>query len=560
MKNDIKEISLEKEGQNVTITGWVKTIRNHGGVVFLDIRKEDEIIQVVTDSDEFQIESLVEVTGKIVKRAENLVNKQIRTGEFELVASNIKIISSCKTLPYPIGQNVNDELKFKYRYLDLREGKTRNNIITRAKLLNVVRGFMIDNDIMEFQTPILSSPSPEGARDYVVPSRKHENKFYALPQAPQIFKQLIMVSGFPSYYQIAPCFRDEDGRADRTTGEFYQIDMEFAFLTEEEIHTRIELLVRHIYKKMELKIEDLPFIKIPYDEALEKYGSDKPDLRNPLVIKNVTEFFKETEFKPFQNKIVKMIAVPGIFEKPKSFFEKACNDMLSEYSKHIGWSKNDGGNIRGSLSKVIGKEILEIYNEKLVNESDCLFFVAEENKDESNKFCGELRKYLGNISNLIDTKYDKFCWIVDFPMYEYENGKWDFAHNPFSMPKGNAEEKENLKAHQYDLVCNGYELASGAIRNHNADNLIDSFINVGYTREEVEKRFGGLIEGLRYGAPPHGGAAIGLERLLMIITKEERVRDVVLFPLSQQGEDYLLGGPFEIDAKQYNELNIRKRK
>lgn len=556
---------LEDKVQTVVkVHGWVNTIRNHGGLVFIDIRDNTGIVQIVaspTDIPEgLSLESVIEVEGLVVFRADSVINAKIPTGKIEITKPTIEILGKCETLPFGIGDEVNDELRQRYRYLDLRSGRIRNNMVQRAKLLSAIRGFMDSQEIMEFQTPILSSPSPEGARDYVVPSRHQPGKFYALPQAPQLFKQMLMVSGFPNYYQIAPCFRDENGRADRTTGEFYQIDMEWSFVTEDEIHENIRLLINHIFSKMGRQLYGKQFEKIPYDDAMKYYGTDKPDLRNPLIIEDVTEMFENTTFAPFIGKKVRMIKLTGSQNqnKSKSFYEGICSYALSEHDRHIGWFKNDDTQVKGSLAKVLKEEITNIFSDFGVMNQYTGFLIADDDEAKLNKFCGILRNEVHTKLGLPLTG-DKFCWITDFPMYEQdENGKWDFAHNPFSKVKSGTT-METMKAYQYDLVCNGYELASGAIRNSDPVSLVENFKSVGYTEEEVEKRFGGLLTALRYGAPPHGGAAIGVERLLMILTQSDKVRDVVLFPLSQKGEDLLLGGPFEISNEQYRELHISTR-
>lgn len=562
---DCGKVWISDINSHVQVNGWIKSIRDHGGISFMDIRDHSGVVQVVVNDkcdipEGVRVEAAVSITGNVVRRAENLVNPKIPTGDIEIVAFNIDVVGKCDSVPFQIGTEVNEELRLKYRYLDLREGRIRDNIILRSKLLTHIRQYMDSVYMMEFQTPILSSPSPEGARDYVVPSRKNPGKFYALPQAPQMFKQMLMVAAFPSYFQIAPCFRDEDGRADRTTGEFYQLDMEWAWKSEDEIQENIRQLIVDIFLKTGNRLTGSQFRKIPYKMAMEVYGTDKPDLRNHLVITDVTDMFEHTTFAPFVGKTVRMILLTGAQNqnKAKSFYEGVCNWALSDHGRHIGWFRNADGAVKGSLAKVLGNEISNLFDNYGVFNEYSGFIIADDNVDKLNKFCGLLRTYV-NEKLEIPLDGNRFCWITDFPMYEQDdNGKWDFAHNPFSKVKS-GDTMEEMVAHQYDLVCNGYELASGAIRNNDPDSLIANFKAVGYTDSEVEARFGGLLTALRHGAPPHGGAAIGIERLLMILTKSDKVRDVVLFPLNQQGDDLLLGGPFEIDKKQYDELQLVKK-
>ena len=568
------EISLEDVGKKVRIAGWVETIRDFGGLVFLDIRDMYGITQVVTSgktedvdfASHIPIESTVTVFGTVRKRDEETINTKIKTGLVEIRIEDIKVLGKrTKNLPFEVNENqeVREDLRLKYRFLDLRSEKLKNNLILRASVIQFLRSQMIEQGFLEVQTPILTSSSPEGARDYLVPSRLHPGKFYALPQAPQQFKQLLMVSGIDKYFQIAPCFRDEDARADRAPGEFYQLDMEMSFATQEDVFKAIEPVIYNTFKKFSDKqISDAPFRRITYKEAMVKYGSDKPDLRNPLFIIDLSEFFSKCTFKPFINRTVRAIKVNG--HMSKGFHEKMLDYAMSIGMGGLGYLEvQEDLSFKGPIDKFIPeglkKELLKIADLK---QDDTIFFIAD-NEKRATELAGQIRTELAKRLNLIDNSKFEFCWIVDFPMFEIdEHDKIQFSHNPFSMPQGGLEALENqnpleILAYQYDLVCNGIELSSGAVRNHDINVMLKAFEMAGYTEEEVRTKFGALYTAFQFGAPPHAGIAPGVDRMLMLLTDSESIREVIAFPLSSKAEDLMMGAPGNVNKDQLRDVHIK---
>ena len=496
-------------------------------------------------------------------------NNKIATGEVEVIASEIEVLGKCKNvLPFEINtdQEVREDLRLEYRFLDLRNEKLHNNILLRSKILKTLRDKMDELDFTEIQTPILANSSPEGARDYLVPSRLNPGEFYALPQAPQQFKQLLMVSGFNKYYQIAPCFRDEDPRADRAPGEFYQLDFEMSFATQEDVFKVIEEVVPYTFRKFtSWKVDEGPFVRIPYKEAMEKYGIDKPDLRNPLIIQDVTEVFKESEFNAFKDKTIKAIVVPNGSEQGRKFFDKmgefACTDEVG--AKGLAWTKfEQDGTIAGGIAKFITDDMKKSLEKIGAINGSAVFFIADE-FEKAQKIAGLVRIELGKRLDLIEKNVYKFCFIVDFPMYELsDEGTIDFSHNPFSMPQGGLEALENknpldILAYQYDLVCNGYEMASGAVRNHNPEIMVKAFEIAGYTEEDVKSRFGALYNAFQYGTPPHAGAAPGVDRMVMLIADSQNIREVIAFPKNKRARDLLMRAPSVVAEEQLNDVHIK---
>jgi len=567
------EISLEDVGEKVRIAGWVQTIRDLGGVVFLDIRDMYGITQVVSSGNEEEVdfaahipvESTVTVYGTVRKRDEETVNTKIATGLVEIKIEEIKILGKRKqNLPFEVNSNqeIREDLRLQYRFLDLRGEKLQRNIRLRAEVLNFIRNQMQEQDFLEVQTPILTASSPEGARDYLVPSRLHPGKFYALPQAPQQFKQLLMVSGFDKYFQVAPCFRDEDARADRAPGEFYQLDMEMSFATQEDVFAAIEPVMYNILKKFTDKnISEYPFKRFTYKEAMLKYGTDKPDLRNPLYIIDLSEFFKKCTFKPFINRTVRAIKVKQHLSK--GFHEKMLQFAMQIGMQGLGYLEvGEDLSFKGPIDKFIPAEIKpELIELAGLEKDDTIFFIADSEK-RATDLAGQIRTELANRLDLIEKDKIEFCWIVDFPMFEIdENEKVEFSHNPFSMPQGGLEALENknpldVLAYQYDLVCNGIELASGAVRNHDTDTMVKAFDIAGYNEEEVQRKFGALYTAFQFGAPPHAGMAFGIDRLLMILTEAETIREIIAFPLSGKAQDLMMGAPNEVTREQLKDVHI----
>ena len=568
------EISLEDVGKKVKIAGFVETIRDLGGLVFLDIRDMYGITQVVTSgktedvdfASHIPIESSVCVEGIVKKRDEETINPKLKTGLVEIKIETIEVLGKrTKELPFEVNKNqvVREDLRLKYRFLDLRSTKLTNNLILRSKVIQYLREQMIGNGFLEVQTPILTSSSPEGARDYLVPSRVHKGKFYALPQAPQQFKQLLMVSGIDKYFQIAPCFRDEDARADRCPGEFYQLDMEMSYATQEDVFSAIEPVIYNTFSKFSSKkIAKYPFPRIAYKESILKYGTDKPDLRNPLYIIDLSEFFKQCTFKPFINRTVRAIKVNKHLSK--GFHEKMLEYAMSLGMPGLGYLEvQEDMSLKGPIDKFIPvdlkKELIKIADLK---SKDTIFFIAN-NEKRAAELAGQIRTELGKRLELIDENSFQFAWIVDFPMYELEEDeKITFCHNPFSMPQGGMEAlltKNPLEilAYQYDIVCNGIELSSGAVRNHDPEIMVKAFEIAGYTKKDIEEKFSALFNAFQYGAPPHAGIAPGVDRMLMLLTDAENIREVIAFPMNSKAEDLVMGAPGFVTKEQLRELNIR---
>ena len=588
--HNCSELNEKNVNQKVKLSGWLHRKRDHGNLLFLDLRDHFGITQCVIENqdknfktlEKLKPESVVLIEGSVIKRSKETQNTELKTGLIEVKISNFEILSEAKELPLPVfgEQDYPEEIRLKYRFIDLRRKEMHENIKLRSEVISFIRTKMIENNFLEFQTPILTASSPEGARDFLVPSRLHPGKFYALPQAPQQFKQMIMIAGFDRYFQIAPCFRDEDGRADRSPGEHYQLDMEMSFVEQEDIFKIVEPIFYDLFLKFGKgkKINKFPFPRISYKTAMEKYGTDKPDLRNPIEIINVTNIFKSEEvklkiFKEIIKKggIVKAIPAKNTETKPRSFFDNLNNWAIAEGASglaYITFEKSNGKIIgKGPIAKFFSdKSISELLKECNIDEKGSVFFVCNK-EPEASKFAGIARQKIGEELKLIDNSSFKFCWVVDFPMFHYDEKekKIDFSHNPFSMPQIKIEnfDKKNpleILAFQYDLVCNGYELSSGAIRNHITEYLFKVFSKVGYSKEMVEKNFSGMIKALSYGAPPHGGMAPGIDRIVMLLADQKNIREVTLFPLNQNAQDLLMDAPSEITDKQLKELSIKNIK
>ena len=567
------EISLEDVGKKVRIAGFVETIRDLGGLVFLDIRDMYGITQVVTSMESqdvdvvshIPIESSVTVYGTVRKRSEETRNPKLKTGEVEIYIEEIKVLGKrTANLPFEVNSNqeVREDVRLKYRYLDLRGQKLQNNLKLRAEVLQFLRAQMVEQGFLEVQTPILTSSSPEGARDYLVPSRLHPGKFYALPQAPQQFKQLLMVSGIDKYFQIAPCFRDEDARADRAPGEFYQLDMEMSFASQEDVFKVIEPVMYNTFKKFsKKKIAEYPFPRITYKDAMLKYGSDKPDLRNPLYIIDLSEFFSRCTFKPFIGRTVRAIKVSG--HMSKGFHEKMLEYAMKIGMKGLGYLEvQEDLSYKGPIDKFIPEELKkELISLAKLEKNDTIFFIADSEK-RATELAGQIRTELGKRLDLIDEDVFKFCWIIDFPMFELDDHeKLAFSHNPFSMPQGGLDALEHqnpldILAYQYDIVCNGIELSSGAVRNHDIEIMLKAFSMAGYTEEEVKTKFGALYTAFQFGAPPHAGIAPGIDRMLMLLTNSETIREVIAFPLNSKAEDLMMGAPGNVKREQLRDVHI----
>ena len=567
------EISLEDVGKKVRIAGFVETIRDLGGLVFLDIRDMYGITQVVTSMESqdvdivshIPIESSVTVYGTVRKRSEETRNPKLKTGEVEIYIEEIKVLGKrTVNLPFEVNSNqeVREDVRLKYRYLDLRSQKLQNNLKLRAEVLQFLRAQMVEQGFLEVQTPILTSSSPEGARDYLVPSRLHPGKFYALPQAPQQFKQLLMVSGIDKYFQIAPCFRDEDARADRAPGEFYQLDMEMSFASQEDVFKVIEPVMYNTFKKFsKKKIAEYPFPRITYKDAMLKYGSDKPDLRNPLYIIDLSEFFSRCTFKPFIGRTVRAIKVSG--HMSKGFHEKMLEYAMKIGMKGLGYLEvQEDLSYKGPIDKFIPEELKkELISLAKLEKNDTIFFIAD-NEKRATELAGQIRTELGKRLDLIDEDVFKFCWIIDFPMFELDDHeKLAFSHNPFSMPQGGLDALEHqnpldILAYQYDIVCNGIELSSGAVRNHDIEIMLKAFSMAGYTEEEVKTKFGALYTAFQFGAPPHAGIAPGIDRMLMLLTNSETIREVIAFPLNSKAEDLMMGAPGNVKREQLRDVHI----
>ena len=573
-------------GATVRLSGWVHSKRDHGGLLFIDLRDHHGITQVVVPPgsdlldavEKLRTESVITVTGETVLREGATVNPKLPTGEIEVRAREIAVQSAAAVLPMQVAGNesYNDELRLTYRYLDLRRERVHRNMMLRAQVIASLRRRMIGQGFTEFQTPILTASSPEGARDFLVPARLHPGKFYALPQAPQQFKQLLMVAGFDRYFQIAPCFRDEAARADRSPGEFYQLDFEMSFVTQEDVFNTLEPVMQGVFTEFGggRAVDALPFRRIPYDVALAEYGSDKPDLRNPLRISDVTDAFAVSGFGLFARNAAaggqgRAIPAPGAGDRPRSFFDKLNNWARDEKQGGLGYITFDADGAKGPIAKNLEPERCEAIRARCgLNPGDAVFFVAGTRDGlkgmETVKFSGTVRTRIANELELIEPDAFRFCWVVDFPMFELneETGLVDFSHNPFSMPQGGLEalEKQDplgIKAFQYDIVCNGIELSSGAIRNHLPEVMIKAFSIAGYPESEVEARFGGMLNAFRFGAPPHGGSAPGVDRIVMLLADEPNIREVILFPLNQGGEDPMMGAPAPVAEARMKELSLR---
>ena len=573
--HNLGELTIKNIEEEVELSGWIQKIRNLGGMVFIDLRDQFGITQIVINDEKLQeqakeltTESCIHICGKVVERSSK--NPKMATGEIEVVAEKIEVLGKCKNvLPFEVNtdQDVREDLRLEYRFLDLRNKKLHDSILLRSKILKTLRDKMDELGFAEIQTPILANSSPEGARDYLVPSRLNPGEFYALPQAPQQFKQLLMVSGFDKYFQIAPCFRDEDPRADRAPGEFYQLDFEMSFATQEDVFKVIEEVVPYTFKKFtNWKVDDGSFVRIPYLEAMEKYGIDKPDLRNPLIIQDVTKVFKNIEFNAFKDKTVKAIVVPNGAEQGRKFFDKMTEFATTDEvgAKGLAWTKfEEDGAVQGGIAKFITEEAKsQLENEFGVKAGDSIFFIADE-FHKAQKIAGLVRIELGKRLDLIEKDVYRFCFIVDFPMYELsDEGTIDFCHNPFSMPQGGLEALENkdpleILAYQYDLVCNGYEMASGAVRNHNPEIMVKAFEIAGYTEEDVKERFGALYNAFQYGTPPHAGAAPGVDRMVMLIADSTNIREVIAFPKNKRARDLLMRAPSVVSKQQLDDVHIQ---
>ncbi len=577
------ELSVKDIDKKASVSGWINKKRDHGGVLFIDLRDHFGITQCVVNSDNkmfsaletLKLESIIKITGKVVKRSLDTINKNLPTGEIEISSEKIEILNESEQIPFQVAidDDSPEELRLKYRYIDLRREKNKKNIILRSKIINSLRTKMISRGFLEIQTPILTSSSPEGARDFLVPSRLHNGKFYALPQAPQIFKQLLMVSTFDKYFQIAPCFRDEDARADRSPGEFYQLDFEMSFAEQEDIFNEIEPVLFEVFKEnSNFEVSTPPFKRIKYLDSMEMYGTDKPDLRNPLIISDVTQCFKNSGFKIFESNIekgfvVRAIKAPNSISKPRAWFDKLNGWARDEGQKGLGYVILEDNNFKGPISNNMNEENLESLKKKIdLKNNDAVFFVCDE-KVSAIKFSALVRTKICDELQLLEKNTFKFCWIVDYPMYELDpiTKKIDFSHNPFSMPQGGMQsllEKDPLEilAWQFDIVCNGIELSSGAIRNHKRDIMVKAFEIAGYSEKELNSRFGSLFNAFKFGAPPHGGSAPGIDRIIMLISGEENLREIVAFPMNQQAEDLMMGSPNIVNESQLRELGLELKK
>lgn len=569
----ISDIENDMVGKEIIVSGWVQNIRDHGGVLFLDLRDTSGVLQTVSNDDSIfkglAKETVIRLKGILRKRDEDTINKKIKSGEVELLISELDVLGeSLHELPFEImsSKQVSEDVRLKYRYLDMRNDKVKDNILLRSEILHFLRNKMYDLSFTEVQTPILTASSPEGARDFVVPSRNFKGKFYALPQAPQIYKELLMVGGIDKYFQVAPCFRDEDARSDRTL-EFYQLDLEMNFVTEEEVLLLGEEIFHSVFTKYsDKKVSPKPFRRISYNDSMEMYGTDKPDLRNPLIIKDISKILENTTFGPFKSSIIKAIVVDDIGDKSNSWFNEIVDYASSIGMPGIGYltltkDKTFKGPIDKFLNDIERKDLIEFLSMK---ENSVVFFIANKNKKVAQKFSGQIRTYLGNKLNLIDENRIELCITNDFPMFEYDEKlrKYEFCHNPFSLPhesniEYNKDNMDEILAYQYDFVCNGNEMASGAIRNSDVESLIKGFEAVGYKRDEVERKFQSLITAFKYGCPPHGGMALGIDRIIMIIKDESNLREVQAFPVSTSGQDLMMGSPSTLEPKQLEELGIK---
>jgi aspartyl-tRNA synthetase len=576
------ELRVSNVGETVRLSGWVQRKRDHGHLLFVDLRDHYGVTQIVADTDSpafrtldrLRLESVVTVEGEVVARSPETVNPNLSTGEIEVRAGEVTVLSDAAELPMPVSTEADypEEIRLKYRYLDLRREQVHRNIMLRSAVIASIRRRMIEQGFTEFQTPILTASSPEGARDYLVPSRVHPGKFYALPQAPQMFKQLIMVAGFDRYFQIAPCFRDEDARADRSPGEFYQLDFEMSFVTQDDVFAAIEPVLSGVFQEFANNRTVTPageFPRIPYKEALLKYGTDKPDLRNPLLVTDVSEQFSGSGFGLFasiveKGGVVRAIPAPGTAEKSRKFFDDMNEWARSEGFAGLGYATRKGGEWGGPIAKNHGEEGMNRIADAMGLGCDDGIFFAAGKEGDATKLAGAARTRVAEQLGLVEQGAFRFCWIVDFPMYEFneEQQKIDFSHNPFSMPQGGMEALEtkdplDILAWQYDIVCNGVELSSGAIRNHRPDIMYRAFEIAGYSRDEVDTNFAGMINAFKFGAPPHGGSAPGIDRIVMLLADEPNIREVILFPMNQKAEDLMMNAPSAVAPKQLKELHIK---
>ena len=580
--HNCNELRKKNVGSNILLSGWINKKRDHGNLLFLDLRDNYGITQCIVDKEnknfkdleKLQLETVINVEGKVVDRSTDTINKEIETGEIEVTIENFVVLGKCKELPMPVfsDQEYSEEIRLKYRYLDLRRKKIHENIILRSKVISFIRNEMNKFGFLEFQTPILTSSSPEGARDFLVPSRLNPGKFYALPQAPQQFKQLIMVSGFDKYFQIAPCFRDEDARADRSPGEFYQLDLEMSFVEQEDVFKVVEQLLVNTFKKFsKKKIITEKFPRITYKDALLKYGSDKPDLRNPLIIEDITETFtrEDVSFDIFKKLVksgsnVRCIVTQNTKDKPRSFFDNIDRWAKDEGASGLAYFTIENGiSAKGPVGKFFSKESLEEIMKKTGAKVGDSIFMACSKKKDLERITSLARDKIAKDLNLIDDNVFAFCWVVDYPMFEKndQTNKIEFSHNPFSMPQGdikklNFEKPLDMLAYQYDIVCNGIELSSGAIRNHIPELMYKLFAIAGYDKDQVDEKFSGMINALSYGAPPHGGIAPGIDRIIMLLANEKNIREVTMFPMNQNAQDLMMNAPSSIDEKQLKELNL----
>jgi aspartyl-tRNA synthetase len=575
------ELRSAHVGETIRLSGWIHRKREHSNVLFVDLRDHFGLTQIVAASgsdvfntlDNARAESVVTVEGVVVARDVATVNPNLKTGEIEIHAKVVTVQSAAQELPLPVFGEADypEEIRLKYRYLDLRRERLHNNIVLRSNVISSVRRRMIEQGFTEFQTPILTASSPEGARDYLVPSRVHPGKFYALPQAPQMFKQLLMVAGFDRYFQIAPCFRDEDARADRSPGEFYQLDFEMSFVTQDDVFAAIEPVLHGVFEEFAKgkAVTPAPFPRIPYRESMLKYGSDKPDLRNPLLVHDVTEHFRSSGFGLFERivgdgGVVRVVAAPNTADKSRKYFDEMNDWARGEGHAGLGYVTRKGGEFGGPIAKNHGEDgMAAIYDALGLGPDDGLFFAAGKELQAA-KLAGAARNRVGETLGLIEKDCFKFCWIVDFPMFEYDEDakKVDFSHNPFSMPQGELHALETMNpldilAYQYDIVCNGVELSSGAIRNHRPEIMYKAFEIAGYSQEDVDTNFAGMINAFKYGAPPHGGSAPGIDRMVMLLADEPNIREVITFPMNQKAEDLMMGAPAPATPKQLRELSIR---
>ncbi|MGF7147580.1 aspartyl-tRNA synthetase [Sphingomonas zeicaulis] len=575
------ELNARHVGETVRLSGWVHRKRDHGGVLFVDLRDHYGLTQIVADSDSaalpilesLRVESVVTIDGVVKARSGSTVNPNLSTGEIEVFARGVSVQSAAQELPMPVAGEADypEDIRLRYRFLDLRRERLHKNIVLRSNVIASVRNRMISQGFTEFQTPILTASSPEGARDYLVPSRVHPGKFYALPQAPQMFKQLLMVAGFDRYFQIAPCFRDEDARADRSPGEFYQLDFEMSFVTQDDVFAAIEPVLHGLFEEFagDRQVSPLPFRRIPYAESMLKYGNDKPDLRNPLLITDVSDHFVDSGFGIFSRIVegggkVRAIPAPGAGAGSRKFFDDMNEWARAQGFTGLGYINIKDGVPGGPIAKNHGEEATaKLIAELGLGANDGVFFAAGKEADAA-KLAGLARTRTGELLNLIDPKRFEFCWIVDFPMFEYDEDakKIDFSHNPFSMPQGELEALEtkdplDILAYQYDIVCNGVELSSGAIRNHRPEIMYKAFEIAGYTQEQVDANFSGMINAFKFGAPPHGGSAPGIDRIVMLLADEPNIREVIVFPMNQKAEDLMMNAPAPATPKQLRELSIR---